>query len=65
MKTTFSNVDYVMEHGKQPKGVGDWAFSKNRHPNPDEIFWCHGSLTEAKKQAAEHFKGAFLVYVLA
>lgn len=65
MKPTFSNSDYVWNHGKQPRGVGDWAFATNRHPKPENIFWHHGSLTEAKKAAAEHFKGESIIYVLA
>lgn len=61
----FSNIDYIAEHGKNPRGVGQWAFSTKRHPQPEEVFWAFGTLTEAKKLAREHFKGARLVYVLA
>lgn len=65
MKATFSNSDYVWEHGKQPRGVGNWAFATSRRPKPEEIFWHHGTLAEAKKAAAKHFGDAFMIYVLA
>ena len=66
MKPTFSNSDYIWEHGKNPRGIGDWAFATSRHPKTnDEVFWYHGSLTEAKKAAADHFGNVFMIYVLA
>lgn len=60
----FSYRDYVAAHGVMPRGKGNWAFSTKRFPNPDEVFWAFGTLTDAKKKAREHFKGAWLVYVL-
>ena len=64
-KPAFSNSDYVWEHGKNPRGIGDWAFATSRHPKQEDIFWYFGTLTEAKKQAEKHFAGAFIIYVLA
>ena len=61
----FSNRDYISEHGKNPRGYGMWAFATKRNPDESDIFWFTGSLTEAKKAAKEHFKGAYIVYVLA
>jgi len=62
---TFSNRDYIEEHGKNPRGYGMWAFATKRSADVSDIFWFTGSLTEAKKAAKAHFKGAHVVYVLA
>lgn len=62
---TFSNRDYIAEHGKNPRGYGSWAFATKRNAKDEDIFWATGTLTEAKKAAKAHFKGAYIVYVLA
>ena len=63
-KYEFSNSEYLMEHGKAPKGTGHWAFVlKNAHVQDlapevmfeqvsafreDTIFWVPGVWTLAE-----------------
>ncbi len=56
---------YIFEHGKRPGGVGGWAFSLHKNPQPAQIFWVRGTYAEAKKQARAHFASArpFAIYV--
>lgn len=60
----FSNDEYIKALGKAPRGTGMWAFSTHRMPEPDEIKWFYGSLTEAKKQAKAAFEKGATIYVL-
>lgn len=63
-KYSFSNWEYMKDHGKAPKGTGHWAFiiqnAKVEGIAPetfidgkDTVFWVPGvwTLTEAKKRA--------------
>lgn len=56
-----STRDYVLTHGKEPRGTGSWAFcpaSKYQgNDYLDHTFWTPGRLTYAKarKLAREHF----------
>ena len=61
----FSYRDYVSEHGKMPRGYGSWAFATKRNPDSKDILWVVGTFSEAKRKAKEHFKGAWVVFVLA
>lgn len=68
----FITRDYEMAHGRGPKGRGLWAFSIQRQPQPDQIFWARetyrngGTFAQAKREARQYFKesNAFAVYVL-
>ena len=60
----FDTIEYEISTGKKPKGRGMWAFSTRRHPEPEEIKFFYGTLTEAKKQAKAAFKGEIRIYVL-
>lgn len=58
MAIDFITTPYVASHGKQPSGRGSWAFSEERNPTTDQV-WFSGSMTyqEAKKAAKKHFAG--------
>jgi len=71
----FNDTEYRFSHGAAPRGRGSWAFSVNRDPINNEIFWTPGSMTytQAKKMARDHYitkigdghlNGPFVVYVL-
>ena len=59
-----SNKEYLIGHGKNPRGRGVWGFAAKRYPDFSEIFWFNGNLTEAKKEAAKHFRGKSTIYVM-
>ena len=61
----FSYRDYVSEHGKMPRGYGSWAFATNPYAKPEDVYWVVGMFAEAKRKAREHFKGEWVVFVLA
>lgn len=56
----FIDTDYVMSHGKNPRGFGSWAFctvDPNRHDYLDHVIWVHQStFAKAKKTAKEQAK---------
>ena len=56
MKIEFRNDEYIKSHGKAPKGYGSWAFAASRNPDPLDLKFFHGTLTQAKAQAKEHYK---------
>lgn len=57
----FSTAAYQFAHGKAPRGTGLWAF---RAPGSDrDLFFFNGSLSEAKKAAAQHFATVGVVVV--
>jgi hypothetical protein len=53
MRIEFITTDYQFSHGKLPRGLGSWAFSYLRNPTMDQIFWVHGTFSEAKKVARQ------------
>ena len=55
MKIEFSNRAYERSHGKMPKGTGMWGFALHSNPEPDEMQFFYGSLTQAKAQAKAHY----------
>jgi len=62
----FFTHDYELSHGVMPRGLGSWAFSYVRNPEMNQIFWVHGTYSEAKKVAREkaQSENAYAVYVL-
>ena len=73
MSYDFSNARYVENHGKNPRGLGLWAFTVRRYKNPniardtfiddyanETTFFMDEvlTLTEAKKRACEILKSA-------
>lgn len=42
---------YKSNHGKEPRGYGDWAFGYTRNPRIEDVKWHLGTYAEAKKQA--------------
>lgn len=58
MSIEFIATPFVASHGKQPKGRGVWAFSIERNPVIDDV-WFSPSVTfsDAKKLARQHFAG--------
>ncbi len=65
---TFDSSYYTRTHGKAPRGEGYWAFcplSKYHLTNfIDFTLFFHGTITEAKAQAREHFSGLANVLVI-
>ncbi len=52
-RVEFNTTDYQFSHGRAPRGVGTWAFFRDRSSDPCEGFWVNqASFTEAKKAAA-------------
>jgi len=47
----FSTSKYKTSHARSPRGYGRWLFECNLNQ-----FVFTGSLSEAKKEAADHFK---------
>lgn len=56
MKIEFRNDEYIKVTGSTPKGTGTWAFSNSRNPDPMEIKFFYGTLTQAKAQAKAYYK---------
>ncbi|MBA3756957.1 MAG: hypothetical protein H0X02_12350 [Nitrosomonas sp.] len=58
MSIEFITTPFLGTHGKQPKGTGCWAFSEERNPGIEDLFFT-GCMTygEANKQAKKHFAG--------
>lgn len=59
--------EFEFAHGKQPRGVGCWAFSLYKgvaSGSGKDIFWFNGMYSTAKKAAQAHFAGASAIVVL-
>ncbi len=52
----FSSIEYEISNGRKPKGTGSWAFSTERNPKVEDMWFFFGTLAEAKKQAAAKAK---------
>lgn len=54
----FCTREYVLSHGKEPRGTGKWAFALSRNPQPGDIFWASNFLTlaQAKREARDHYR---------
>jgi hypothetical protein len=65
MKTRIETREYVIAHGRAPRGYGNWAFTMrlangeraagHRSEGPtgwhDGIYWVHGNYGDAKRAA--------------
>ena len=51
MKIEFSDRKYMYEHGKAPKGYGQWFFTFEGYSQ-----WVCGTLAEAKRRCREYVK---------
>jgi len=47
---------FEFNHGKLPRGAGNWAFADNRNPKPEQIFWFNSNYRDAKRAAKVHFR---------
>ena len=56
MKIEFRNDEYIKSTGKAPKGTGLWAFADKQNPDPMEVKFFNGTLTQAKAQAKDYYK---------
>lgn len=57
LKIMFSDREYILSHGKQPRGRGSWMFEFHPNDDYDKWFSAYGTLAEAKKAAkAEYMK---------
>jgi hypothetical protein len=64
MTIEFDTTEFVMSHGRNPRGFGSWAFSVVRSPDmhrdADKVVWVHRStFTNAKKAAVAMVRAAF------
>lgn len=53
-----SSIDYERSHWKKPSGRGGWAFlptffDEKGNSKDGELIWTNGTLTEARKLAAD------------
>ena len=51
MKIEFLTREYLIEHGRRPRGYGWWIFEFEGRE-----FTAHGTLTEAKKACRDEIK---------
>jgi hypothetical protein len=62
-RIVFSNREYEREHGKAPRGYGNWAFAELEDGDFGPYVFFQGTLTEAKVQARKHFGSLGASYV--
>lgn len=55
MASEFNTTDYEFSNGMKPRGVGHWAFSMRRNPQPDQLFWARGCDYRTAKAQARKF----------
>ena len=67
----FNTRYYEMNHGRAPRGVGQWAFGETKDTPIEQVLWAHGSLTEAKREIKNRLaamtpppSGFIMLYVL-
>ena len=68
-KITFSTRAYERSHFSKPKGTGMWGFALHSNPEPDEMQFFYGSLTQAKAQAKAYYaqmaqESSITIYIL-
>lgn len=57
VRLEFKTTEFVLSHGREPRGRGAWAFSLKRDAHGDDIFWTPScTYAEAKKIARAHFQ---------
>lgn len=57
MRPKFDDREYRRSHMKSPRGRGSWAFQAIGDGGlVGDVVFFSGTLTEAKKQAAAHFR---------
>ena len=49
MTVTIKTTQYVISHGKEPRGTGRWMFECREHGKPAETLSAYGTYAEAKK----------------
>ena len=62
-KLHFDTTDYVATHGKNPKGLGGWAFSTKPHGNGETYHAPYSTYREAKEWASVCFPFESTFYV--
>lgn len=70
-KPEILTTEFVKSHGKEPRGVGHWAFATTKNPDlgakypaPNAVYWFAGPYSTARKAAQDFFRGKPEVYVL-
>jgi hypothetical protein len=61
MAATFDTTQFVLSHGRAPRGIGSWAFVPAGYVYPgddipdDGIVWEWGTYGDAKRAAARRY----------
>lgn len=59
---------YEREHGKHPRGAGNWGFCPRSHYDDGDylkhVVWINGHFAQAKRAAREHFASAGVADVM-